>query len=500
MKHKRQTLSKQNEDGDDKDSITSESGKSGTGSKLGDKYHDDEMSKKSCQGCELPGVGTCGALGVGSASLDDQGNELGGQPTRGNNNNTPSATNNNNSNGASSVASSTSSFDKMLGEDDSRSNEDISPKGLTVKKVSVKVEGGRKNSPNSERKIGLCKSSPSLKENGVSQQGLLMALGEGITGNSAKTGRSLTPSSAPSTPLQYAQQLPRSSPTTATAIASATVTIQNVPSTFGNRGNHFPQAAQYPPVVEYRNKHQQMSHNPYQMQNHQQTHGYSSEMVYQDHSQQSTMVNQHNVMMGRRSHARGTQNYTHQQNYQQYYQNYNSKTQQPETAYHGVNSQNYPNHSYPNSAYNNHYGYNHQGMYHGTNPSETDGNAINHQHHENSYYPTETQHHMQKSDNYYENVYGVYGNQADDATFPAASSGVMTPPASVQPDPTNAETYGATQFHNFYGNNTTEQNQNHVNQSNVQTSGTGENSNSSADFNFLSNLANDFAPEYYQLS
>lgn len=27
-----------------------------------------------------------------------------------------------------------------------------------------------------------------------------------------------------------------------------------------------------------------------------------------------------------------------------------------------------------------------------------------------------------------------------------------------------------------------------------------ENSNSSSDFNFLSNLANDFAPEYYQLS
>lgn len=30
--------------------------------------------------------------------------------------------------------------------------------------------------------------------------------------------------------------------------------------------------------------------------------------------------------------------------------------------------------------------------------------------------------------------------------------------------------------------------------------GLAENSNSSSDFNFLSNLANDFAPEYYQLS
>lgn len=55
MKHKRQTLGKQGEDGDDKDSVTSEGGKS---AKLSDKYLDDEMSKKSCQGCEMPPAGT----------------------------------------------------------------------------------------------------------------------------------------------------------------------------------------------------------------------------------------------------------------------------------------------------------------------------------------------------------------------------------------------------------------------------------------------------------
>lgn len=95
MKHKRQTLGKSGDEGDDKDSVTSEGGKSG---KMSDKFLDDEMSKKSCQGCELPTAGLCGS--------HDEIPDI--SSTRGNNNNTPSATNNNtnfnnNSNGASSV-------------------------------------------------------------------------------------------------------------------------------------------------------------------------------------------------------------------------------------------------------------------------------------------------------------------------------------------------------------------------------------------------------------
>lgn len=491
MKHKRQTLSKQGEDGDDKDSTTSEGGKSGSGGKLGDKYLDDEMSKKSCQGCELPGVGACGAgLSVSSGQLDDP-PEL-GQPTRGNNNNTPSATNNNNSNGASSVASSTSSFDKMLGEDDSRSNEEITPK-TTVKKISVKVEGVRKSSPSNERRIGLCKTSPgTLKENGTNPN-LLLAIGDGLTPtNSVKGTRSLTPSSAPSTPLQYAQQLPRSSPTTATAIASATVTIQNVPSTF-NRTNHFPQAAQYP-VADYPRKQQQVNQQHYQM-NHQQHYG--TEMTYD----QQQMVNHHSMMMGRRNH-RGNQNYHQQNQYQQYYGSYSGKTQQ-DGAYHGVN-QNY-NHGYSNT-YNNHYGYNHQMYGAGTNAEPENAMTSAHTQHESTgYYPTtDNSHHIQhKSDSgYYDgSVYENYANQSTDAaSFPSAASAVMTPPASVQPDPSTTEGYGGTQFHQFYGNSgSSEPPQTHVPQTGVQSTA-GENSNSSADFNFLSNLANDFAPEYYQLS
>lgn len=197
MKHKRQTLSKQGEDGDDKDSTTSEGGKSG---KMSDKFLDDEMSKKSCQGCEMPTGATCGP--------HDDVPDIGS--TRGNNNNTPSATNNNtsfnsNSNGASSVASS-GSFDKMMAEDDSRSNEDsgvhtsprTSSKKASSSNVSVKIEG-RKSSPSSERRIGICKSSPgSQKENCGNGQSLLMALSDGIpSGSKGMSSRSLTPSSTP---------------------------------------------------------------------------------------------------------------------------------------------------------------------------------------------------------------------------------------------------------------------------------------------------------------
>lgn len=162
MKHKRQTLGKQGEDGDDKDSVTSEGGKS---TKLSsDKFLDDEMSKKSCQGCEMPSAGLCGS----HDELPDI------SSTRGNNNNTPSATNNNtnfntNSNGASSVGSS-NSFDKLINEEDSRSNEDttsthttprLTKKGNATNTIAtVKVEG-RRNSPNScDKKIGMSKVSP----------------------------------------------------------------------------------------------------------------------------------------------------------------------------------------------------------------------------------------------------------------------------------------------------------------------------------------------------
>nr|CAI5846698.1 unnamed protein product [Callosobruchus analis] len=172
MKHKRQTLGKQGEDGDDKDSVTSEGSKS---AKLSDKFLDEvEMSKKSCQGCEMPATALCA-----STHQEDLPGATGdGSVTRGTNNNTPSATNNNNnnfntnSNGASSVGSA-ASFDKLImAEEDSRSNEDsgshTSPRigkksnsSTPNNNVVVKLENKR-GSPNAcDRKIGISKISPS---------------------------------------------------------------------------------------------------------------------------------------------------------------------------------------------------------------------------------------------------------------------------------------------------------------------------------------------------
>ncbi|XP_022173647.1 homeotic protein proboscipedia-like isoform X2 [Myzus persicae] len=95
MKHKRQTINKQGEDGDDKDSqssgtTTGKHGKSSGGGGGGDKQMDD---KKSCQNCDLP-------PGIMMEHV-----------TR-------------NSSGAGSSAGSVSSFDTKM-EDDSRSNEGI---------------------------------------------------------------------------------------------------------------------------------------------------------------------------------------------------------------------------------------------------------------------------------------------------------------------------------------------------------------------------------------
>lgn len=598
MKHKRQTLSKQGEDGDDKDSTASEGGKSGKMST--DKFLDDEMSKKSCQGCEMPGGPGCGP--------HDDVPDLGS--TRGNNNNTPSATNNNtsfnsNSNGASSVASS-GSFDKMITEDDSRSNEDsgvhTSPRtsskkstsSSTTGSISVKVEN-RKNSPNSERRIGLCKSSPTGSQKDVTGNGtgLLLALSDGIpSGSKSMSSRSLTPSSTPGTPAMPHQspigppgvpnstlypQLSRSSPTTATAIASATVTIQNVANSvppFVARGassiNHFQN--QYPMAgnnVDYRaDSHRSSSklhaaNTGQQFQMHHQQTGYNSVDMYNPEHPQHLMGNHQNVIVGtgsprsgneitqrlsgsRSSHLR--QNYHHptsQQyhNQQHYYGNYNNKnhhTTSADTYHHaGMNSQSSAyNHGYTqHGGYNNHYGYHSSGMYTGeANENLTGAHMANTAAHMTqqdptaaAYYGNENVHPIHKGQHvdyvasgatkgsadagYYENnMYNhINANHADPTAtgyvasaaeaFPqgapvvpnaataiaAASAAVMTPPTSVQTEP--GDNYNS--FHQFYSGETPQT---------QPTPASGENSNSSADFNFLSNLANDFAPEYYQLS
>lgn len=75
--------------------------------------------------------------------------------------------------------------------------------------------------------------------------------------------------------------------------------------------------------------------------------------------------------------------------------------------------------------------------------------------------------------------------------FPGTNSnpaGVMTPPSSVPTD--NSDNYN--NFHQFYAG------ENASTAANQQVAPP-ENSNGSSDFNFLSNLANDYIPEYYQI-
>ncbi|EEZ99256.1 maxillopedia [Tribolium castaneum] len=467
MKHKRQTLGKQGDDGDDKDSITSDGGKNG---KLSDKFLDDEMSKKSCQGCEMPSAGLCGS--------HDEIPDI--SSTRGNNNNTPSATNNNtnfnnNSNGASSVGSS-SPFDKLI-EEDSRSNEDTSlhPSPRITKKansVSVKVEN-RRNSPNScEKKIGLSKISP--KE---SQDAANVKL-------SPKSASSLPPGNnihgmAPSVMYPH---LNRSSPTTATAIASATVTIQNVSNTippFASRGSmHFPN--QYQMNQEYRTdrkhtqQHYQMNQNMYPGEMYNPEHTTVNEA--QPYVRNTTVPTQGVARM-----SRGRQyNYPNPQ--QQYYYNKNHP-----------NSENYINHqNYVQGYQGEHPNYNHYGYHYSGDGGEVAHLPNTHMGHEPgaAYYQNENM--LQKNAEYsgkvgyYENNhYNGDPNYISPEVFPNTNNAIMTPPASVQTE--SSDNYNS--FHQFYSS---ESSQN-------QVAPTGENSNSSSDFNFLSNLANDYTPEYYQI-
>ena len=252
MKHKRQTLSK--EDGDEKDGGSSDGG----GKSKNDKMMSiDEDEKKSCHNCDISGVGDVGSS-LGEA------NEL-GSGRAGTNNNTPSATNNNNnsnavfstnSNGASSVGSTnsvSSSFEKMITEEDSRSQDgsEVTSPSINCKKlgmtneIRVKVEGHK--SPNAKHHISISKKSPpsSTKEQlcSVTSNGVLLAMPDSTVSTPALGGqassRSLTPSSTPGTPvsIQLQQgspvglqtphggymQRPRSSPSSTSSIP---VTIQ----------------------------------------------------------------------------------------------------------------------------------------------------------------------------------------------------------------------------------------------------------------------------------
>lgn len=544
MKHKRQTLSKQNDEGDDKDSISSDGAKSAKMSS--DKLLSDEMSKKSCQGCEMPPAGVCGP--------HDDIPDL--NSSRGNNNNTPSATNNNtsfsnnNSNGASSIASS-GSFDKIISEEDSQSNEDInsrssprtSKKGSTSSNnVSIKTEIHRNSPSSNERRVGICKMSPNINHKDIAVHGTSTdPVSSKITSKCIQSSTSGAPTSNP-IPLGLAAgnnnmypHLQRSSPTTATAIASATVTIQNLSNSippFAARGaqlNNFQNHYQINNQPDYRSENRTKGHQQYQHSGHT---GYASGDMYNpdqvvvaesqtyfrnqlhtnsmSHEESKEDISLRNTGRNRSYHSI----YPNQQNYYSYSKRHLTTG---DNYQHNVNNQHSYSHGYQSepTGYN-HYGYPTAGMYpndSSNNMSSHVANSIHMSHsHETSanYYQGDNMQNMHKihnhveystKANYYENSsysspqlasHAESSNYIPTEAFPNASApttlataAVMTPPASVQTD--SSDTYNS--FHQFYAGDNP---QTHV-------APTGENSNSSSDFNFLSNLANDFTPEYYQI-
>ncbi|CAG4982390.1 unnamed protein product [Parnassius apollo] len=456
MKHKRQTLSK-SEDGDDKDSTTSEGGKS---SKARDKFLDDDgplSGKKSCQGCELPPGALCSPA-----------EDLPELTSRTRNNNTPSATNNNSfaSDGASSVASS-SSLDK-LAEDDSRDAHPVATIATAPRILSKKIkQESRKRSPSLDA-TG-CKVSPSS-----SKDGLIAVAGVADTGKFSSV--SLTPSSTPGTPSSMHQSplghYPRPSPPNVPSGAPHPQTVPNAMPPYVIRGNVPP--GQFGPHADFRMDTKQFVGKLAQYPQGNRTYdGYGPALQgVEQHSyarnQQHTRP-QEGSPSTRSTNGVGRQAYPHEM-----YQNYSYTAYGKEQIAYGHPGYDQPQ-GYPGEhmAYSNsHYGYH----YHESAQHE----------HAHAYYGGEGQKNTPGNEYSRWSDTSNYNQQA--AVTPAGYG-----PGSVQPPAPN-EAYGSSgecadgygSFQQFY-------------EATHGTPATGENSNSSSDFHFLSNLANDFAPEYYTI-
>nr|AIB07884.1 Hox cluster protein pb [Cameraria ohridella] len=460
MKHKRQTLTK-SEDGDDKDSTTSEGGKS---SKTGlEKFHDDDgplSGKKSCQGCELPPGALCSPA-----------EDLPELTSRTRNNNTPSATNNNSfaSDGASSVASS-SSLDK-LAEDDSREAHlaerpiPVSAPRSLAKRIK---QESRKRSPSLEASV--CKISPSSSKDGI-------PIIPGLDGTKYSSV-SLTPSSTPGTPSSLHQSplghYPRPSPPNATLGQTHAQALSNAMPPYIARGNAPP--GQYVPHPDFRMDSKQfvgkVSQYPQVNRSYElytaggQTTDQNPYGRNQQHTRQDTSPTPRtaNGITGRHPYA------------QDMYQNYGYPGYGKDQSVYGhlgyEQGQNYSGEhaNYPS----NHYGYHyHEGApqehAHGYYAGEGPKNAHNNEYSKNAYYDSSN------------NSYG--GHQQS-----YSGSGVA---ASSSQSATSGETYecapgeGYSSFQQFYEA--------------THAAPPADNSNSSSDFHFLSNLANDFGPEYYSI-
>ncbi|EEB13917.1 proboscipedia, putative [Pediculus humanus corporis] len=468
MKHKRQSLSKQGEDGEEiKDSPTG-----GKGSKSDDKslLLQDENSKKSCQNCDLTPTGL----------------EL---------------------THASSVASSNSSFEKIVTEEDSRSNDGSSVMtSLRSPNLKSEIKVERSKSP-----LPIDKNTPPIM---IPDRNVIQIPPPG----------SLTPSSTPGTPLGQQsspigttnqtifppQPRPRSSPTVVATLATVTATtiMSQSSSTIRSQTPHFNQHSVrlMPPRNQSPQSTGDYRFNQSQTQNYGRQVNYSPRELYQ--IQQQRMMYDNNQYRQQQSprlngvHVPRTSGTVLQQQSPSMQQNRtNYSVQQSNMYQYCPQNQQYNNYQQSQETQTNYQNYhrNYQSQYAEQTEYQMPSNNYHYYQNSNSTQGNHTQltgtqnTNSVKNEHFFEHQTPEQNYVSVTEQFPVAAAGgnsviasanIMTPPTSLQTESSNDQ---FNHFHHFY-------NEPHHNPSPA------DNSSSSSDFNFLSNLSNDFAPEYYQLS
>ncbi|XP_041565426.1 homeotic protein proboscipedia isoform X3 [Drosophila elegans] len=524
MKHKRQTLSK-TDDEDNKDSLK------------------DSNSKKSCQGCELP-----------SDDIPDSTSN-----SRGHNNNTPSATNNNPSAGSLTPNSSleTGISSNLLGSTTVSASNVISADSSVASSVSLD-EDIEESSPIKVKKKD---EGQVIKKEAVSTSSKASPFGyENSTPSLVSFRRDSDVAAVGNAPASKAGGKKRFQ-SAANAIATPTpLTDSSSGNGNGNgggggpAGGYFP--GYYPSPKQQQQMQQQQQLHPQQQQQPQDYYGkydieFAASPHHNPHNKQQTLHGEY--LSPKPSAANFHQNSQHQQQQEQFYYNYNdtngsaylSHQQQQHHQQHHQQQQHHhvadfeapvngPS-NFNNGAYYDNMSFQQQAQAHQhqsvvfQQQQPHQQAAVNHQHMHHlgagetysalglqmencegynnfggaasggGYYEVGQQppgptthghghhphHHVQVPAQAHPHVHAHHNS----AAIPAGV-GVGPPPSHIHGFALNGGAPGQGQG---FGNN------------GGTAAGTGtaigglENSNSS-DFNFLSNLANDFAPEYYQLS
>ncbi|XP_018902308.2 LOW QUALITY PROTEIN: uncharacterized protein pb [Bemisia tabaci] len=515
MKHKRQTLSKQGEDGDEKESVGS-----GGGGKS--KSSDTSDDKKSCQNCDLP----AGLLG------SDHGRSRSNFNT------------NSNDNSASSVSSNNSSYDK---EEDSRSNEG-SGGDVTRQSAAHQTGTGQDREPVQDQDGVDGSMCDSPINSGTNTPSMINRKTPIITKDVAVNRNLPDIPVKPVTPSTINQSQP--SPNSVYSMANQTrlrspsnpaVTFNSSPVQSGIMSPSMIQIVRcpgpgatgsptYQPVASQQTAMRAPVPNPgghhenYRMPATQFRQCYRGEMYNQRMHQPSTDT--YRPPMGNRFNGGVQTPITprSQVTQRQYGGNTVQQTQYPTQYYNGYPNQDYPNtNNYRNyqthfstdmeylpgsTNYGSYVGHN---MYSSSNtpdaPSEFYSSDLCHPnyHHHTQHSQTINNEYSGtcKSDYYQHNQQPVSEEVPNQYTvaspeFPAANPGlpssnsvpstIMTPPNSVRTDSSGDQ---FTTFQHFY---------NEPSQQVHPNSTSADNSNSSSDFNFLSNIANDYGQEYFQLS